>query len=160
MCFSQCTRNDESCGRTNYGCFSTAIYLLSTSWATNSPRRRGISSCWNNLPIHVILLRVGFSFPQTSNDNQLIRFEGVEAIKQTAMTELMGITEKSFQQFIEAWQGSMVKHIRLEGEYSEEKTEIDCLCDLPRNFSATPHILQQEKLRKERTIYTITISRQ
>ena len=30
FCFAQCARRDESCGRTNRGCFTTTMHLLTT----------------------------------------------------------------------------------------------------------------------------------
>ena len=54
-------RRDESCGRTNRGCFTTTLHLLtrpSASRGSSWPRRT--SPYWNNLPIHPILLRVTF----------------------------------------------------------------------------------------------------
>ena len=30
FCFAQCTRRDESCGRTNRGCFTTTMHLITT----------------------------------------------------------------------------------------------------------------------------------
>ena len=60
VCFAQCARRDESCDRTNRGCFTTTMHLLTTPWASGSSWPRRTSPYWNNLPIHPILLRVAF----------------------------------------------------------------------------------------------------
>ena len=57
FCFALCARRDESCGRTNRSCFTTTMHLLSH----NALAEKNIA-VWNNLPIHMILLRVTFFF--------------------------------------------------------------------------------------------------
>ena len=44
------------------------------------------------------------------------------AIKRAVTTDLRGIPKESFQQCIEAWQRSLVKCIRLKGDYFEGET--------------------------------------
>ena len=36
FCFAQCARRDESCGRTNCGCFTMTMHLLPTPWTSGS----------------------------------------------------------------------------------------------------------------------------
>ena len=66
VCFAQCTRRDKSCGRTNRGCFTTTMHLLTTSSASGSSWLRRTLPYWNNLLIHLILLRVTFFFSPSS----------------------------------------------------------------------------------------------
>ena len=54
-----CAREDESCGRTNFGCFTTTMHLLTTPTTSERSQPRGTSLYWNNHPIHR-----SFSFPQ------------------------------------------------------------------------------------------------
>ena len=117
VCFAQCARRDKSCGRTNRGCFTTTMPLLTTPSTSGSSWLRRTLPYWNNLPIHLILLCVTFFFSPSSRDHQGTCFEAVEAIKRAVMMELSGIPEESFQQCIEVWQRRMEKCIRLEGDY-------------------------------------------
>ena len=66
FCFAQCVRRDESCGRTNCGCITTTMHLLTTPWASSSSSLRRTSLYWNNLPIHLILLHVTVFFSPSS----------------------------------------------------------------------------------------------
>ena len=52
-----------------------------------------------------------FPFPELKG----IRFEGVEAVKRSVTTELRGIPEELFQQYIKAFQRRREKDIRFEG---------------------------------------------
>ena len=80
------------------------------------------STCWNNLPIHLTLLRVTFYFPKLKGVIKGTRFDNVETIKRSVTTEIRGILEESFQQCIEAWPTRMEKCIRLKGNYFEGET--------------------------------------
>ena len=66
FCFAQCARRDESCGRTNHGCFTTTMHLLTTPSASGSSWPRSTSPYCNNLPVHPILLRVTFFLSPSS----------------------------------------------------------------------------------------------
>ena len=100
VCFAQCARKDESCGRTNRGCFTTTLHLLtrpSASRGSSWPRRT--SPYWNNLPIHPILLRVTFWFSPSSRGSPrepVVSVEVVEAISRAVTTKLRSIPEESF----------------------------------------------------------------
>lgn len=116
---------DESCGKLNSVCFTTTMHLLTMPWAYGSSwlrRTFNCSTCWNNLPIHLTLLRVTFYFPKLKGVIKGTRFDNVETIKRSVTTEIRGILEESFQQCIEAWPKRMEKCIRLKGNYFEGET--------------------------------------
>ena len=115
---------DKSCGKPNSVCFTTTMHLLTMPWAYGSSwlRTFSCSTCWNNLPIHLTLLRVTFYFPKLKGVIKGTRFDNVETIKRSVTTEIRGILEESFQQCIEAWPTRMEKYIRLKGNYFEGET--------------------------------------
>ena len=79
------------------------MHLPITPCASSSFCPRRTLLYWNNLPIHLILLRVIlFLFPKLKGIIKGTHFDGVEAIKRTITMELRGIPEESFQQCIEA----------------------------------------------------------
>lgn len=69
VCFAPRARKGESCVRTQRGCVTTTMHLFKIPWASGCywPRRT-LPYC-NNLPIHLICLRVTF-FPQNQGDLQ------------------------------------------------------------------------------------------
>ena len=69
---SPCASSDRSCVRKNCGCFIQTMHLLTTPCVSSSFCPRGTSSYWNNLFIHLILLRTSFffSFSQAQGDYQ------------------------------------------------------------------------------------------
>ena len=121
VCFAQ----RQGCGKSNSVCFTTTMHLLTMPWAYGSSwlrRTFSCSTCWNNLPIHLTLLRVTFYFPKLKGVIKGTRFDNVETIKRSVTTEIRGILEESFQQCIEAWPTRMEKCIRLKGNYFEGET--------------------------------------
>lgn len=57
-----CARNDEGCDSAHLRHFTTTVHLFTTPWASGCSRARRTSSYWNNIPIHLILVRVVFFF--------------------------------------------------------------------------------------------------
>ena len=101
VCFVQFSRRHNSCGRTNHGCLFMTVHLLTTPWASGSFWLRGTSLYWNNLTRSCSV----WCFPSyLKRIMNRTRFEGVEIISWTVTTEMRGIPEESFQQWIEGWQ--------------------------------------------------------
>ena len=125
FCFTQCTRRDESYGRTNHGCFTMTMHLLTTLWASGSSWLRRTSPCWNNLPVHLILLCVSFFFSTNSRGSSkwpiLKAWRPSRGRKDGAEGHPRRILP-AVHRTIEAWQRRMEKCIWLEGEYSEGET--------------------------------------
>lgn len=117
--FVQCMRRDEICGRTKRGCFTTAMHLLTMSWASDSSWLRRRSPYWSNLPIHLILICVIFFFsPSSKGSSRGPIFEGMEVIERAIIAELRVIQEESFQQCDrESWKRALdLMGITLRGE--------------------------------------------
>ena len=118
FCFAHCARSDESCGRTNHGCFTTTVHLSIRQFLAEKnlavleepPYSPDLAPC------------AFFLFPKLKEIIKGTCFEGVEAIKRAVTTELRGMPEESFQKCIEAWQRMIEKCIRLEGGYFEGET--------------------------------------
>ena len=107
--FTLCTRREENCSWTNCNCFTTTMKLYPISWASGSS--------WNNLPIHLILHRVTFSFHKAQGDHQKDSFWRRGGHQEGCNDETEEHSRRILPAVLKTWQRSRGKYIRLEWAY-------------------------------------------